>query len=80
MDASDVLRRIKSQSQYGYLRTQLARTQPTANISSCTMSGSNVKINYDDYAQRTDIALGKYYCQGCSTSATSLCFIVNTGR
>lgn len=79
MDASDVLRRIQSETQYGYLKAQFATIQPTANISSCTVAGSNVKINYDDYAQRTTIALGKYNCQDCSTN-TTLCFIVNSGR
>ena len=78
-DASDVLRKIQSQTRYNYLLNNLAATQPKANISSCTIDGSaSLKINYTDYAQRDDLALGKYYANLCST--TSISYIVNSQK
>jgi len=78
-DASDVLRKIQSQTRYNYLVSNLMVTQPRANISSCGSDGSNtVKINYTDYAQRNDIALGKYYANTCST--TTISYIVNSQK
>lgn len=78
-DASDVLRKIQSQTRYNYLVSNLMVTQPLANISSCGSDGGNtVKINYTDYAQRNDIALGKYYANTCSS--TTISYIVNSQK
>lgn len=75
MDASDVIRKLQTQTRYNYLLTSLVTQQPKANISSCTSEG-NLKINYKDFSQRDDLALGKYYANTCST--TSVAYIVNS--
>ena len=78
-DASDVLRKIQSQTRYNYLLNKLMTTQPKANISSCSSDGTgtnSVRIQYTDYAQRNDIALGKYYANACST--TTISYIINS--
>lgn len=78
-DASDILRKIQSQTRYNYLVNNLMSTQPKANISSCSADGGGtVKINYTDFAQRNDLALGKYYVNGCST--TTISYIVNSQK
>jgi hypothetical protein len=41
--------------------------EPLANISSPIGSPSTVKINYTDFDQRYNIALGKFYANGYST-------------
>lgn len=75
MDASDVIRKLQAQTRYCNLLQTLTLTQPKANISSCTSDGT-ANINYTDFAQRDDIALGKYYTLGCSTTAIS--YVVNS--
>ena len=78
-DASDVLRKIQSQTRYNYLLNTLMTTQPKANISSCVVDGTgatSARIQYTDFAQRNDIALGKYYANSCST--TTISYIVNS--
>jgi len=78
-DASDILRKIQSQTRYNYLVSNLMKTQPKANISSCGADGGGtVKINYTDFAQRDNLALGKYYANGCST--TTISYIVNSQK
>jgi hypothetical protein len=76
MDASDVLRRIQSQTQFDYLLANFVATQPAANISTCASAGT-VKINYTSFQQRNNLALGKYYANGCSS--TTISPIVNSG-
>jgi hypothetical protein len=77
MNASDVLNRIKSQTQYNYTLSKVRISQPTVNISSCTTEGSRLRINYTDYEQRYMIALGKLNANNCSTS--QLVFLANSG-
>jgi type VI protein secretion system component Hcp len=77
MDASDVLRRIKAQTQYNYKLSQVMISQPKVNISSCVSEASTLRINYTNYDQRFDIALGKLYANNCSTS--QLVFLANSG-
>lgn len=67
MDASDVIRKIRAQSAYNYTVQSFVKLQPLANISSSIGSPSTVKINYTDYQQRFNIALGKFYANGNST-------------
>lgn len=78
MDASDVLRRIKAQTQYNYTLSQVMITQPKVNISSCSSEASTLRINYTNYDQRYDIALGKLYANNCSTTS-QLVFLANSG-
>ena len=75
-DASDVLRRIQSQTQFEYTKAEFLRTQPSANMSTC-QENTKVKINYTSYEQRNNLALGKYYANGCSS--TTIAPIVNSG-
>lgn len=75
MDASDVIRKIRTQTRYNYTVGVLATTQPLANISSPTVESLKTVINYKDYDQRLDIAIGKYYATNAST--TGLAFIKN---
>jgi hypothetical protein len=67
MDASDVIRRIRAQTAYNYTVETLRVKEPYANISSPIGSPSTVKINYTDFDQRYNIALGKFYANGYST-------------
>lgn len=76
MNASDILRRIQSQTQFEYTKAQFFITQPSANLSTCSSEG-RVKINYSSYEQQNTIALGKYYANGCSS--TTISPIVNSG-
>lgn len=76
MDASDVLRRIQAQTQFNYKLAEFVRTQPTANLSTC-ISEPNIKINYKSYADRNNLAIGKWYANGCTTTTPSP--IVNSG-
>ncbi len=75
-DASDVLRRIQAQTQFNYKLSEFVKTQPTANLSTC-ITESNIKINYKSYAERNDLALGKWYANGCTTTTPAP--IVNSG-
>ncbi len=75
-DASDIIRRIQSQTQFNYKLAEFVQTQPTANLSTC-IAESNIKINYKSYAERNNIALGKWYANGCTTTTPSP--IVNSG-
>jgi hypothetical protein len=75
LDASDVLRRIQSQTQYNFLLAQLSVTQPYANVSSVSTQGTAI-IHYKNYSSRFNIAFGKYYQNGIST--TGFGFIVNS--
>lgn len=75
-DASDVLRRIQSQTQFEYKQAQFLLTQPSANMSTC-LTASNIKINYASYEERNNLALGRYYANGCSS--TTISPIVNSG-
>ena len=67
MDASDVIRKLRTQTRYNYLVSNLAKIQPFANISSPTVTSLSTIINYKDYDQRLDIALGKFYAVRPST-------------
>ena len=67
MDASDVIRRIRAQTSYNYTLESIRVRQPFANISSPIAPHSTVKINYTDFDQRYNIALGKFYANGYST-------------
>ena len=67
MDASDVIRKLRSQTRYNYLLSNLTTTEPLANISSPSIQSSKTVINYTDYAQRLDVAIGKYYAVNTST-------------
>jgi hypothetical protein len=75
MDASDVLKKLRSQTRYNYKVAELAVKQPLANISSPTVASLRTVINYTDYNQRLDLAIGKYYATNAST--TGLAFIIN---
>lgn len=76
MDASDVLRRIKAQTQYNYKLSEVMISQPRVNISTCVTETSTLRINYTGYDQRYDISLGKLYANNCSTA---LVFLANGG-
>jgi hypothetical protein len=78
MDASDIIRKLQSQAIYGHYKDKIAKTQPRVNLSTCGMV-STVRITYPDYSQRDLVALGKYYCNSCSTT-TSITPIQNTGN
>ena len=67
MDASDVMRKLRTQTRYNYLVSDFAKNQPTANITSAAIASSNTVINYKDYDQRLDVAIGKYYLVHTST-------------
>ena len=73
MDASEVIKKIRSQTRFNYAVSALAKTQPYANISSPTVASSNTKITYKDYDQRLDLAIGKFYY----THASTVTFITN---
>jgi hypothetical protein len=75
MDASDVIRKIRTQTRYCNTVNTFAVTQPLANISSPTVESLKTVINYKDYDQRLDVAIGKYYATNAST--TGLAFIIN---
>ena len=75
-DASDVLRRIQTQTQFNYKLNEFVKTQPTANLSTC-VTESNIKINYKSYTERNNLALGKWYANGCTTTTPAP--IVNSG-
>jgi hypothetical protein len=75
-DASDNLRRIQAQTQFNYKLSEFVKTQPTANLSTCLSEGS-IKINYMSYADRQNLALGKWYANGCTTTTPAP--IVNSG-
>jgi hypothetical protein len=75
-DASDNLRRIQAQTQFNYKLAEFIEKQPTANLSTCLGEG-NIKINYISYSERQNLALGKWYANGCTTTTPAP--IVNSG-
>jgi hypothetical protein len=70
MDASDVLRKLRSQTTFEYYKQKIAVTQPLVNLSTCG-SVSSIKIVYPTYEQRDLVTLGKFYTNSCSTVGTA---------
>ena len=77
MDASDVIRKLKAQTNFNFYAAKLAVTQPGVNINVNT-DVSTIKIGYPSYEERNDIALGKWYVGGQST--IGIAPIANTGN
>lgn len=75
MDFSDTIRKAQSRAIWtNYITTNLA-TQPTCNYSTC---GSTIAktcvVNFKDYEQRYEVALGRQNSATCSASASTFCF------
>ena len=68
MDASDKLRRDQTKTIWTYYKTVVLAAQPACNYSTCGQSlQSTCVVNYQDYAYRNDVNVGRQNCSGCST-------------
>ncbi len=78
MDASDIIRKLQTQANYGYYLNKMAKTQPLVNISTNIGTLSTIKIVYPDYAQRQRVAEGYYTYNNLSTN--TIVPIINSGN
>ena len=67
MDASDIIRKIQTQANYGYYLNKMAKTQPLVNISTNIGTLSTIKIVYPNFEERQRVAEGYYTYNNLST-------------
>lgn len=78
MDASDIIRKLQSEANYGYYRNKMAKTQPLVNISTNIGTLSTIKLVYPTYEERQRVAQGLYSYNGFSTF--TIVPVVNSGN
>ena len=78
MDASDIIRKLQTQANYGYYRNKMATTQPSVNFSTNIGTLSTIKIVYPNYEERQRVAEGLYSYNGFSTF--TIVPVVNSGN
>lgn len=69
MDSSDIIRKIRAQTTWAYLKNNTLAKQPTCNFSTCDVLQGCTPVNYSSYQEKNLVALGKYYCNNCSTTS-----------
>lgn len=78
MDASDIIRKLQTQANYGYYAKKMATTQPSVNTSTNIGTLSTIKIVYPNYAERQRVAEGLYTYNNFSTF--TIVPLVNSGN
>lgn len=71
-----MIRKMQAQAQWTYLKNNTLATQLNCNFSTCTQISGCAPIKYESYAQKNIISLGKYSCNTCSVSTTTICSVI----
>ena len=66
MDASEIIKRLQTKTDYSFYKQKLAVTSPTVNISTC---GAVIGVvNFPTYSEKQSVLQGKLYCSSCTNS------------
>lgn len=71
-----MIRKMQAQAQWTYLKNNTLATQSNCNFSTCTQLSGCSPIKYESYAQKYIISRGRYNCNTCSVSTTTVCSII----
>jgi len=71
-----MIRKMQAQAQWTYLKNNTLATQSNCNFSTCTQISGCAPIKYESYAQKNIISLGRYNCNTCSLSTTTVCTLI----
>ena len=69
MDASDIIRKLQTRTNFNYTLGKLRVTQPTINISTCAAIPAATILNFTSYEDRINFYQGKQFNSTCTTTA-----------